>query len=68
MTVEKVSDDLSGGFKVQSNWEIARSLRNNSRVSLRWQALGVELLDEAEGLPDYSLQPNSEYQRPRPGR
>ena len=68
MNVEKFCDDLTGGFKVQSNWEIARSFRNNSRVSLRRQVLGVELLDEAKGLPDYFLQPNSEYQYPRPGR
>ena len=68
MTVEKVSDELSGGVKVQSNWEIARSLRNNFRVSLRDQSLGVERLDEGWGLPDYRLQPNSEYQRCSPGR
>jgi hypothetical protein len=68
VTVEKVCDELTGGVKVQSNWEIARSLRNNFRVSLRWQALGVELLDDFGGLPDYPGQPNSEYRCPRPGR
>ena len=68
MTVEKVSDELSGGVKVQSNWEIARSLRNNFRVSLREQAMGVERLDEGWGLPGYHPQPNSEYHGPRPGR
>ena len=46
MTVEKVCDELTGGFKVQSNWEIARSLRNNFRVSLRKQTVEVELLDD----------------------
>jgi hypothetical protein len=68
VTVEKVSDELSGGVKVQSNWEIARSLRNNFRVSLREHALGVERLDEGWGLPDYHPQPNSEYQSLSPGR
>ena len=68
MTVEKVSDDLCGGLKVLSNWEIARSLRNNFRVSLRRQAVGVELLDGIWGLPDYRSQPNSEYHGWSPGR
>ena len=68
MTVEKVSDDLCGGLKVLSNWEIARSLRNNFRVSLRDQVMGVERLDEGWGLPDYHPQPNSEYHRLCPGR
>ena len=45
MTVEKVWHDLWGGVKVSSNWEIARSRRNNFRVSLRKQVSGVELLD-----------------------
>ena len=52
MTVEKVSDELTGGFKVQSNWEIARSLRNNFRVSLRDQPVEVERLDGLSGLTD----------------
>ncbi len=51
MNVEKFWDELTGGFKVQSNWEIARSLRNNFRVSLRDQCMGVELLDGFCGLP-----------------
>jgi hypothetical protein len=68
VTVEKVCDELTGGVKVQSNWEIARSLRNNFRVSLKGQALGVERLDEGRGLPGYRLQPNSEYQSPSLGR
>ena len=68
MTVEKVCDELTGGVKVQSNWEIARSLRNNFRVSLREQFLEVERLDEGRGLPDYRLQPNSECQESSPGR
>ena len=68
MTVEKVSDELTGGFKVQSNWEIARSLRNNFRVSLQGQMSGVELLDDCRGLPDYLDQPNSEYWHSSLGR
>ena len=33
-SVEKLGDDLWGGVKVQSNLEIARSLRNSFRASL----------------------------------
>ena len=68
MNVEKFCDELTGGFKVQSNWEIARSLRNNFRVSLRYHDMEVELLDGAGGLPDYPPQPNSECHINRSGR
>ena len=68
MSVEKALDELWIGVKGQSNLEISCSLRNNFRVSLREQALGVELLDDCRGLPDYLGQPNSEYQCPSPGR
>ena len=53
-SVEKLGDDLWGGVKVSSNLEIARSLRNNFRVSLGGSMLGVERLNSNEGLPDYS--------------
>ncbi len=55
-------DELWGGVKVQSNREIACSHRNNFRVSLKKQLLGVELLDAWWALPGYPMQPNSEYQ------
>jgi hypothetical protein len=51
VNVEKFCDELTGGVKVQSNWEIARSLRNNSRVSLSKQFMEVERLDGLSGLP-----------------
>ncbi len=53
MNVEKFCDELWGGVKVQSNWEIACSLRNNFRVSLRRHTTEVERLDGLWGLPDY---------------
>ena len=39
-SVEKLGDELWGGLKVSSNVEIARSLRNNFRVSVRIVASG----------------------------
>jgi hypothetical protein len=45
VTVEKVWHELWGGVKGQSNWEIARSLRNIFRNSLLRHPMGVELLD-----------------------
>ena len=49
MTVEKVCDELTGGVKVQSNWEIARSLRNNFRVSVRIVDVGGRATDFERG-------------------
>ncbi len=42
MTVERVLDELWIGVKGQSNLEISCSLRNNFRVSLGMNLLGVE--------------------------
>lgn len=42
MCVEKYLDELWIGVKGQSNLEISCSLRNNFRVSLDFQFLGVE--------------------------
>ena len=61
MNVEKFCDELWGGVKVSSNWEISRSPRNSFWASLTGQTTGVELLDGNEGLPARSFQPNSEY-------
>jgi hypothetical protein len=49
-------------LKVSSNVEIARSLRNNFRVSVAKCVLGVERLNSIGGLPGYPSKPNSEYQ------
>ena len=52
MWVENRSDDLWIGVKGLSSWQIARSLRNNFRVSLRDQPVEVERLDGLSGLTD----------------
>ena len=49
-------------MKVSSNVEIARSLRNNFRVTVTKCWLGVERLNWNRGLPGYLSKPNSEYQ------
>ena len=58
--VEKFSDDLWVGVKGQSNWEIARTLRNAFRCSLCCFVLEVELLIGCEGFTAYQIRPNSE--------
>ena len=61
MNVEKFCEELWGGVKVSSNWEISRSPRNSFWASLTNRPTGVELLNGVEGLPGYSCQSNSEY-------
>ena len=61
MNVEKFCDELWGGVKGQSDWEISRSLRNSFWASLTSQTAGVERLDGNEVLTRCSFQPNSEY-------
>jgi len=48
-SVEKLGDDLCGGLKVSSNVEIARSLRNNSRVSVAVVGMGGRATECAGG-------------------
>ena len=48
-------------MKGQSNWEIARTLRNAFRCSLVSFVTGVELLVGREGFTAYQLRINSEY-------
>ena len=48
-------------MKVSSNVEIARSLRNNFRVTVAKWDMGVERLNSIGGLPGYPSKPNSEY-------
>ncbi len=61
MNVEKFCDELWGGVKGQSDWEISRSPRNSFWASLASQPAGVERLDGNEVLTRCSFQPNSEY-------
>ena len=61
MNVEKFCDELWGGLKVSSNWEISRSPRNSFWASLTNQSAGVERLDGNVDLPGCAFQPNSEY-------
>ena len=61
MNVEKFCEELWGGVKVSSNWEISRSPRNSFWASLTNYPAGVELLDGDGELPACPLQPNSEY-------
>ena len=49
MNVEKFCDELRGGLKVLSNWEISRSPRNIFWDGLRNQRTEVELLDGSRG-------------------
>ena len=67
-SVEKLGDDLCGGLKVSSNVEIARSLRNNFRVTVAKCPLGVERLNSIGGLPGYPSKPNSEYRCTKVGQ
>ena len=60
MSVEKDSDDLWLGVKVQSNWLISGSPRNSSWASLIKSYTEVKLLNESGGPPDYPIQSNSE--------
>ena len=48
-------------MKGQSNWEIARTLRNAFRCSLRKYVTGVKLLIGREGFTAYQIRINSEY-------
>ena len=68
MTVEKVCDELTGGLKVLSNWEIACSPRNTFRGSLREQPAEVERLDRQRGPQGRRVEPNSECRGHCPGR
>ena len=61
MTVEKVLDELWIGVKGQSNLVISCSPRNNFRVSLGNNAMGVEHWISKGALPAYRREPNSEY-------
>jgi len=63
VNVEKFCDELWGGLKVSSNWEISCSPRNSFWTSLTNHPPGVELLDGEGVLPGCPLQPNSEYWR-----
>ena len=56
----KHSFDLGIVVKGQSNWEIARTLRNAFRCSLCCFVLEVELLIGCEGFTAYQIRPNSE--------
>ena len=67
MNVEKFCDELWGGVKVSSNWEISRSPRNSFWASLVYQSAGVELLNGDGELPACPPQSNSEYRRCRHG-
>ena len=60
VNVEKFSDEARVGVKGQSNWEIARTLRNAFRCSLCCFVLEVELLIGCEGFTAYQIRPNSE--------
>ena len=64
MNVEKFCDELRGGLKVLSNWEISRSPRNIFWDSLTLQRAEVELLDGSGGPQAYPSQPNSECRTP----
>src|SRR5882724_3109816 len=48
-SVEKLGDDLCGGLKVSSNVEIARSLRNNFRVSVKVVGTGGRATESERG-------------------
>ena len=48
-------------MKGQSNWEIARTLRNAFRCSPCLNVAGVELPVGREGFTAYQTPPNSEY-------
>ena len=61
MDLEKSSDDLWIGLKLQSSLVIAGSPRNVFRNSLKLIFSGVELLNETWGPPVCHLQSNSEY-------
>ena len=58
--VEKCPDDLWVGVKGQSNWEIARTLRNAFWCSLWSFVAEVELLIGCEGFTAYQIRINSE--------
>ena len=60
VNVEKFSDEARVGVKGQSNWEIARTLRNAFRCSLWCSVLEVELLIGREGFTAYQIRINSE--------
>ena len=60
VNVEKFSDEARVGVKGQSNWEIARTLRNAFRCSLSSFVTEVELLIGCEGFTAYQIRPNSE--------
>ena len=61
MNVEKFSDDLWVGVKVQPNLAIAGSPRNSFRASVICLVIGVELLTGLGVLQDYQTLSNSEY-------
>ena len=61
MNVEKFCDELWGGVKGQSDWEISCSLRNSFWASLTSHTTGVERLNGNEVLNRCSFQSNSEY-------
>ncbi len=61
MSVEKALDELWIGVKGQSNLEISCSLRNNFRVNLSKNTVGVEHWIHEGDLPSYQREPNSEY-------
>ena len=63
MSVEKALDELWIGVKGQSNLEISCSLRNNFRVSLEQESIGVEHWIHKGASPAYQGEPNSEYYR-----
>ena len=61
--VEKCGDRGVGRGECQSNLEIASSLRNSFRASLKVRVLEVgRALIELGPLPGYRIQSNSEYQ------
>ena len=60
MSVEKGLDELWVGVKGQSNQEIARTLRNAFRSSLKFSVLEVEPLFWLGGFIAYQTKANSE--------
>ena len=63
MSVEKALDELWIGVKGQSNLEISCSLRNNFRVSLKYNFLGVE-----HWIPEGDYRPTNGNQTPNTRR
>jgi hypothetical protein len=60
LSVEKGLDELWVGVKGQSNWEIARTLRNAFRSSLELIVIEVEPLFWLGGFTAYQTKANSE--------